>query len=263
MCILVGSALASAGAVMQSVFRNPMAEPFILGISSGAGLGAIIGTILAFNVYAISIFAFFTSILAVVIVYLLAKIEGQVSVESLLLAGIAVNFFLYSLEWLLLIKTDAYMVLSWLVGYFGGIRWVDVKIASLPIIFGVILIGLYSRELNVLLLGDESAHYLGVDVKRVRKILIALVSLITAISTAFVGLIGFVGLMVPHIMRLIVGGDNRVLIPSSALFGAIFLTWADTLTRTLMGDIPVGIITMLCGSPFFLYLLRKKHGTYF
>jgi len=257
MCLLVGSALAVSGAAMQSIFRNPMAEPFVLGMSSGAGLGAIIGMLLAFNVYAISASAFFMSLLAVLMVYTLARIRGEVSIQSLLLAGIAVNFFLYALEWLLLIKTNAHMILSWLVGYFGNIKWFEVKITFIPILLGIFLINLFSKDLNALALGEESAHYLGVNVKRVTRILIPIISLITALSTAFVGLIGFVGLMVPHTVRLLVGEDNRILIPSSALFGGIFLAWADTITRSLMGDVPVGIITMLSGAPFFLYLLRK------
>jgi len=258
MCAIVGSALSTAGVVMQAIFRNPMAEPYVLGISSGAGLGAIIGFIFSFNMYAVSASAFLTSLLVVFLVYSLARIRGVVTTESLLLAGIAVNFFLYALEWLMLIKTRAYLITTWLIGCFGGVDWLSIKISFLPVLLGVLLSLSFSKELNAILLGEESAHYIGVEVKRVRNFLLIISTLITAVSVSFVGLIGFVGLMIPHISRILVGDDHRILIPVSMMIGSIFLIWMDTLSRTVLGNIPVGIITMLCGGPFFLYLLRRR-----
>jgi len=254
MCILVGAALSVSGVVMQAVFRNPLAEPFVLGMSSGAALGAILGFIFNFNFYAISALAFLTSLFSVFLVYSIAKVSKYGQAEALLLSGIAVNFLFYALEWLLLIRTNAYMILSWLVGHFGGIRWLEVRISLIPIVLGIIIIFFFSKDLNALMFGDETAHYLGVDPKFTRNVTVTFTTLITAISTAFVGLVGFVGLMVPHMSRLLIGNDNRFLIPFSAFFGAVFLTWADVLTRLLMGDIPVGIVTMLLGAPFFIYL---------
>jgi len=260
MAFITGMALSTAGVVMQAIFRNPMAEPFILGISAGASVGALIGIVIALNVYVISVSAFFTSMLVIFIVYNLAKVRERITTESLLLAGIAMNFFLYAVEWLILIRSNrAHMILSWLVGYLGGVEWVDVEISLIPVLAGVTAIWIFSRDLNAMLFGEETAHYLGIDVNTVRKILLAMASLITAVCASFVGIIGFVGLMIPHMIRMLIGSDHRFLIPASALFGGIFLVWTDTFTRTFMNDsVPVGIITMLCGAPFFIYLLRAK-----
>lgn len=250
----VGIALSVSGIVMQNVFRNPLAEPYILGISTGAGLGALMGFAIGLF-YLTPVLSFASSIVTVVVVYNLARVRGEITTESLLLSGIAVNFFLYALEWLILIKTNAHLILGWLVGYLGDVVWDDAKIALLSLI-PVALIYPYSKHMNALLLGEENAHYLGVDVKRVVKILIALSTLATSVTVSIAGIIGFVGLMIPHIGRAIVGEDNRILIPASALIGATFLIWADTLARIL--NVPVGIITMLCGGPFFIHVMRSR-----
>ncbi len=253
--IAVGMALSVSGVVMQNVFRNPLAEPYILGISTGAGLGALIGFMIGAGIYVTPIFAFLSAILTVITVYNLAKIRGGITVESLLLSGIAVNFFLYALEWLILVKTNAHLILGWLVGYLGNVVWDDTRIVLFSLI-PTAIVYIYSKHMNALLLGEENAHYLGVDVKKVIKILIALSTLATSITVSIVGIIGFVGLMIPHIGREIVGEDNRFLIPISALVGATFLAWVDVLARIL--DVPVGIITMLCGGPFFIYIMHAK-----
>ncbi len=262
MAFLTGMALSAAGVVMQAIFRNPLAEPFVLGISAGAAVGALLGVLLFFNVYSISISAFLASLLAVFAVYSLAKVRGRITTESLLLSGIAVNFFLYALEWLILIRFNkAHLILTWLVGFLGNVEWLDVKVCLIPVAAGVASIWIFARDLNAMTFGEETAHHLGIDVATVRKILLAISSLITAVCTAFVGVIGFVGLMVPHMIRMVVGADHRILIPASALFGGIFLVWTDTFARTFMNDsVPVGIITMLCGAPFFVYLLRSRYG---
>jgi len=254
MGLIVGVSLAVSGVAMQNVFRNPLAEPYILGVSTGAGLGVLVGFVLGISFYLMPFLAFTSATLTVLTVYNLAKIRGAITTESLLLAGIAMNFFLYALEWLILVKTNAHMILGWLVGYMGNVEWDDVRIVSLSLIPAV-TIYVFANQMNALLLGEENAFYLGVDVKKVLKILIALSTLATSITVAFVGIIGFVGLMIPHIARSIFGEDNRFLIPSSALIGAIFLAWTDALARVL--DVPVGIITMLCGGPFFLYIMKR------
>ncbi len=264
MAFITGMALSTAGVVMQAIFRNPLAEPFILGVSAGAAVGAILGMLMFFSVYAISISAFLSSLLAVFAVYNLARVKGRITTESLLLAGIAVNFFLYALEWLMLIRFNrAHLILTWLVGFLGNVEWLDVKVSIIPVLAGVVSIWVFARDLNAMSFGEETAHYLGVDVATVRKILLAVASLITAVCTSFVGVIGFVGLMIPHMLRMLVGADHRILIPSSALFGGIFLVWTDTFARTIMNDsVPVGIITMLCGAPFFIYLLRSRSSLF-
>ncbi len=253
MGVIVGSSLAVSGVVMQGIFRNPLAEPYVLGVSTGAGLGALIGFTLGIF-YLTPILAFATSLMTVFLVYNLAKVRGCITTESLLLSGIAVNFFLYALEWLILVKTNAHMILGWLVGYLGNVIWDDVKTASLSVI-PCILSFFFSKHLNALLLGEENAHYLGIDVRKTLKILVALSTLATSITVSFVGIIGFVGLMIPHISREMFGEDCRLLIPSSALLGATFLCWSDALARIV--DVPVGIITMLCGGPFFLYVMKS------
>ncbi len=264
MAFITGMALSTAGVVMQAIFRNPLAEPFILGVSAGAAVGAILGMLMFFSVYAISISAFISSLLAVFAVYNLARVKSRITTESLLLAGIAVNFFLYALEWLMLIRFNrAHLILTWLVGFLGNVEWLDVKVSIIPVFAGVVSIWVFARDLNAMSFGEETAHYLGVDVATVRKLLLAVASLITAVCTSFVGVIGFVGLMIPHMLRMLVGADHRILIPSSALFGGIFLVWTDTFARTIMNDsVPVGIITMLCGAPFFIYLLRSRSSLF-
>ncbi len=264
MAFITGMALSTAGVVMQAIFRNPLAEPFILGVSAGAAVGAILGMLMFFSVYAISISAFISSLLAVFAVYNLARVKSRITTESLLLSGIAVNFFLYALEWLMLIRFNrAHLILTWLVGFLGNVEWLDVKVSIIPVFAGVVSIWVFARDLNAMSFGEETAHYLGVDVATVRKLLLAVASLITAVCTSFVGVIGFVGLMIPHMLRMLVGADHRILIPSSALFGGIFLVWTDTFARTIMNDsVPVGIITMLCGAPFFIYLLRSRSSLF-
>ncbi|RJS70738.1 MAG: iron ABC transporter permease [Candidatus Syntrophoarchaeum sp. WYZ-LMO15] len=261
---LVGMALAVAGGVMQGVFKNPMADPFILGISTGAAVGAIIGmTVLtSIGLYMRPLMAFLGAILTIFVVYNLARVGGKVAIDTLLLAGIAFGYFLYSVEWLLLIVfTDSpHEILSWLIGYLGNASWMDVKYTTAPVLLGVFLIFLFARDLNAMLLGDETAHYIGIGVESVRKILLALASLITAITVAFGGIIGFVGLIMPHMTRLIVGPDHRILLPASALSGAIFVIWTDTLARTVLApaEVPVGVITPLFGAPLFIYLLVTR-----
>ena len=270
--VLVGMALATAGAVYQGLFRNPMADPYVLGASSGAALGATIG----FAVFSgrhfsslspVSVLAFAGALLATVLVYNLARVGRRVSLTVLLLAGIAVSTFLSSLTSMLMILqgTEMQRIVFWLMGGFSAGRWSHV-FDILPFIFlGFGAVMLYARDLNLMLLGEEKAHQLGVNIPRLRVVLAFSASLLVAAAVSVSGIIGFAGLVVPHMLRLVTGPDHRRLIPVSALAGGVFLLAADTVARTILAptELPVGVITAFLGAPFFIYLLRKgkKAGT--
>lgn len=264
--MLVGSALAAAGAVMQGIFRNALADPGILGVSAGGAFGAVLafttGLALA-GLWIVPIFAFVGGMLAAVVVYLLSLERGRTNVMSLLLAGIALNAFLSALISVLVLLgedyTETLTILQWLIGGLAGRGWRHVYVITLPILIGIALIYRYSRDLNLFLLGEETAQSLGTDVPRTRLILLAAGALLTSVAVSMVGPIGFVGLVVPHILRLVIGPDYRVLLPASVLGGAVFLVLADTLARMVMlnQELPVGVITGVIGGPFFLYLLWR------
>ena len=265
--LLVGAALSVAGATLQGLFKNPMADPFIIGISSGAGLGAAFciasGIVLS---YATPLMAFIGASIAVFLVYNIARVGGKVPVDTLLLSGIAVSYFLSAItSFLMYMSENLHQIVFWLMGGLGGSGWGHVKIAFPLIFFGILIIYFFARDMNVMLLGEEAAQHLGIEVERFKRVMMLLASLITAAAVSFSGLIGFVGLVIPHIVRLLVGPDHRILIPSSALFGGIFLVWADTLARTIFAptELPVGIITAFFGAPFFIYLLRSRKKSIF
>ena len=262
----VGFALATAGVVMQGFFRNPMADPSIVGVSSGAAVGAVATIVLPFAFpFGLELqgAAFVSAILTAFGVYLIATRDGHTPTATLLLAGVAVQTFLGAVISLLLIHSGQSLrrVVYWLMGHLGGTTWDDVLVIAviLPPLFVLLL--LYTRDLNVLLLGEEDAHALGIEVERTKRLLLAASSVVTAAAVAVTGVIGFVGLIVPHAMRLIVGPDHRILLPTSALAGASFLVATDTLARSGATEIPVGIVTAALGAPFFLYLLRSREVT--
>ena len=258
---LVGAALSLAGVIVQGLFRNQLADPYVLGVSSGAALGAALSlTFLpAFiGVYTTPLAAFIGGLAAIFLVYNIVKLCGRFTANALLLAGIAVAYLfsaiLSAVIWIS--SRDSQGILLWIMGGLWGADWLKVEIAS-PIILSCAFIAFaYSRDLNALLLGEELAQSLGVNVNLLEKLLPILAALITSAAVSFSGAIGFIGLMMPHIMRLIVGPDHRILIPSSALAGGIFLMWADMLARYLM-EIPIGVITAMAGTPFFIYLMRR------
>ena len=262
----VGLALATAGTVMQGFFRNPMADPSIIGVSSGAAVGAVATIVLPFTFpFGLELqgAAFVAAILTAFGVYLVATQGGHTPTATLLLAGVAVQTFLGAVISLLLLHSGRSLrrVVYWLMGHLGGTTWDEVRViaVALPPLFVVLLF--YARDLNVLLLGEEEAHSLGVDVERTKRILLGISSVVTAAAVAVTGVIGFVGLIVPHGMRLLVGPDHRILLPTSALAGASFLVATDTLARSGPAEIPVGIVTAALGAPFFLYLLRSREVT--
>ncbi len=258
----VGFALGAAGAVMQGFFRNPMADPTIIGISSGAAVGAV-----AVIVYSLSVsvqFAAFVGALAAAgLVYGLATKNGRTGVATLLLAGIAVQMFLGAIvSYMMHVSDDEGLrsAVYWLMGNLLYKSWSDVAAVVPPVLLGFGVLLFFARDLNILLLGEREARTLGVNPGRTKMVLLAVSSIVTAAAVAVAGVIGFVGLIVPHAMRLVVGPDHRVLIPTSALAGAVFLVWADAVARSVMGgaEMPVGIVTALVGVPFFLYLLRTR-----
>ncbi len=267
LAILVGAALAVAGVVFQGLFRNPLADPYILGASSGAAFGAAIALVsgsrlLLFGLGARPLFAFAGTLLTTVLVYRITGKSGRSSITTLLLAGIAVSAFISALTTLLLYfyQEELGRVIFWTLGGFSYTRWGEVQVVLPYLISGFALAYRYVRELNLLLLGEEKAHQLGLDVVRLQRSLLFAASLLVAAAVSVAGTIGFVGLVVPHVMRLLLGPDHRSLLPLSALAGGVFLLAADTLARMLLApvELPVGILTSFVGGPFFLYLLRNN-----
>ncbi|MFP4627090.1 MAG: vitamin B12 ABC transporter permease BtuC [Natronomonas sp.] len=258
---IVGFALATAGTVMQGFFRNPMADPSIIGVSTGAAVGAVAFIVFPISfAYGLSVFAFTGALLAGFAVYLIATEGGRTPVTTLLLAGIAIQTFLGAVISYLMLDADDNLAQAvyWLMGHLHASTWGKVRV-SLPVVVVLFIILLaYARDLNVLMLGEEDAHTLGIEVERTKRILLAGSSVVTAAAVAVSGVIGFVGLIVPHMMRLVVGPDHRILLPTSALAGAIFLVATDTVARMGPAEMPVGIITAAIGAPFFLYLLRRR-----
>lgn len=256
---VVGFALAAAGTVMQGFFRNPMADPSIIGVSSGAAVGAVASIVLPLGV-GLRPAAFAGAIVTAFGVYLVATENGRTPVATLLLAGVAVQTFLGAVISYLLVNSGESLdqAVYWLMGHLHNSSWSEVALLVPVVVPVFFLLSVYASDLNVLLLGEEDAQTLGIEVERTKRILLVTASLITAAGVAVSGVIGFVGLIVPHMMRLVVGPDHRILLPTSALAGAIFLVGADTVARAGPAEVPVGIVTAALGAPFFLYLLRTR-----
>ena len=268
MGVFVGAGLAVVGVTMQAVVRNPLADPYILGISSGASVGAVM--VLAFGafafagIYAISVGAFLGAILTFLIVFLLAQSNGRLNPARLILAGVAVAYFFSGLTSFITLTSDnrelARAVLAWLLGSLAGTDWVELTLPTAVLFFGSVYLVLQARGLNALIVGDETAATLGVDLTRFRRSLFWVVSLVTGVMVAVSGAIGFIGLMIPHIVRLMVGTDHRRVLPVSIFVGSIFLILVDVIARTAFDpvELPVGVITSLLGGPFFLWLLHRQ-----
>ncbi len=264
--ILVGLSLATAGTALQGLFKNPMADPYIIGIASGAAVGAALSIMVLpqiFSIYTTPIMAFLGALFTIFLVYNIATVGGKIPVDTLLLTGIAVSLFLGAvLAFMMSIAGEAlHNIFFWIMGGFWLANWIQVKIIVLPVLVCFGLIYLFAKDLNAMLLGEESAQTLGINVETSKRILLVLSALITAAAVSFTGTIGFVGLIIPHITRILVGPDHRILFPASALVGGIFLVWTDALAR-LLGEMPVGILTAFFGAPFFIYLLRKRKRGY-
>jgi iron complex transport system permease protein len=269
---LVGGGLALTGAVMQAIFRNPMAEPGIIGVSAGAAFGAVTALYLGATTFSMLLAptgAFIGALGCTFVVYALASSgHGRLSVTTLLLSGVAVGSIVSALtSFVLALSLRQWEVgrqmLSWLMGDFEGRSWGHVALVFPLTLVGSVWLALHGRELNLLLTGEESALSLGIDVPALRRNLIVWASLVTAAAVSAVGVIGFVGLIVPHLLRLAMGPDNRRLLPAAFLGGAIFLTTADLVCRLAsLSDLRPGVVTSLVGGPFFLYLLIRSRRTW-
>ncbi len=258
---LAGASLAVCGAGFQGIFKNPMADPFVLGVSSGAALGAAIGIVLHFGT---TLLAFVGAFLTITLVYNISKIGKKVPVATLLLSGIAVSQTLSATMSIIMIlnKQSMDQIMFWTMGSLNGKGWGQI-ITVLPYsLLGIVLLLTTCRELDIMLTGEETAIQLGVNVESLKKRVLFASTVITAAVISVTGIIGFVGLVVPHVVRMITGPKHRVLMPLSLLFGGTFLIICDTAARSMaVWEIPVGIITSLCGGPFFIYLLRRmKRG---
>lgn len=267
--MLVGAALSLSGCTLQSVFRNPMADPFVLGISAGAALGAAVAMALAETTTAAgsglaAVLSFVFALLTIAVVYMMARVRGRVATFSLLLSGFAMSSLLSALMSMIMIleRDKMEQVVMWTMGSLSAMSWEKVLVTAPLIALCAGVLMLYARPLNVMLSGDESAESLGIDTHRTRRNILILTSLLSAAAVSVSGVIGFVGLMVPHLLRLAAGPDNRTLMPLSLAGGAAYLLFCDILARTIVPgrELPVGIVTAILGVPFFVVLLHRSHG---
>jgi iron complex transport system permease protein len=261
--LLAGAGLAVAGVIFQGILRNNLAEPYVLGVSSGAGLGAVLAMFFSLSIELMPLIAFFGAALTMLVVYNLAKINGRVSSQGLLLSGVIVGAIFSSLLlfFVSVSPNEAMHGITWWL--LGSLQIYDVKLlwlVGIMIALGISAAVYLSRDLNAISLGEEEAGHLGINVELVKKILFIVASFITAGIVCLCGIIGFVGLIIPHAARILLGSDNRRVLPASAILAGTFLILADTLSRTLIPpvEIPIGVITALIGGPVFIILLRKR-----
>ncbi len=275
LAVLVGAALAISGAALQGLFRNPLADPGLIGITSGAALfvsaaivlfGGIFTGIL--GMYGLSLAAFMGGLLVSLLIFRLSKLTGTVSLTYMLLAGIALNALALSgINFMTFLSTDQQMrtINFWMMGSLGGADWQSVIACAVLITPCLLLMLSHAKALNILMLGEEEASYLGIHVERLKLIVIVTAALSVGAAVSVSGIIVFIGLIIPHLIRLTIGPDHRMLIPASAICGAILLVVADTIARTIVSpaEMPVGILTSLIGGPFFLWLLIKQYAERF
>lgn len=264
---LVGSGLAVAGASYQGMFKNPLADPYVLGVSAGAALGATIAIVLNMsgsNIVVIPILAFIGAIISVTLVYNIGKISGKLSSSILILAGVAVSSLFNSIISLIMVmnRDATERILYWTMGSFNASTYKNLMFLLPTVLLGSFFIYLEKRSLNIIAAGEEEAYTLGIEVEKVKRKLILISTLMVAVIVSVSGIIGFVGFIIPHITRVIVGANHRELIPFSAVIGAIFIILCDTIARVAISptELPVGIVTAMFGGPYFIYLLWKKRG---
>ncbi len=267
MAALVGAGLSLAGAAFQGLFRNPLAGPYVLGVSSGASFGAVLSMVLGIQINilgvgAVPTMAFAGALLTIFVVYNLSRWNGEVDVTTMLLAGIAISAMFSALISLLLTFAREHVIGSavfWMMGGLSGASWARLYLVGIPFLLGSVSLWFLAQPLNAFLLGEEEAHNLGVNISVLKKAVLVIASLLTASAVAASGAIGFVGLIVPHAVRAFVGPDHRRLLPGSAVVGAGFLILADTAARTVLApmQLQVGILTALLGGPFFIYILKR------
>jgi len=262
---LVGAGLSVSGAIFQALLKNPLADPYILGVSSGAAVGAIVAILMGLSTlsFGLPLASFMGALLTILAVFYFGRQEGKIHPNTLLLAGVIIGSFLSALIMFFISvsqKEELHTIIFWLMGDFSFSNYQTIRIIFPYILLSFLFLYSRARQLNLILSGEEDALQLGVNVENLRLISYLSASLLTAASVSVCGLIGFVGLIVPHSVRLILGPDHRLLIPSSALVGASFLIASDTLARTLLApiELPVGVITATFGGPFFIYLLKTR-----
>ncbi|MFC1703507.1 FecCD family ABC transporter permease [Candidatus Omnitrophota bacterium] len=261
--ILVGAGLGVCGVVLQAILRNPLAEPYLLGTSSGAGLGAVVGIIIGISGAALPFVAFLGALLTIFLVYNIARENNTIPVQSLILSGVIVAIALSGIVVFLvsLHSSEALHGMMWWL--LGSLQVYDLKLLSIVtaiVVSGIILIFILAQDLNAISIGEEAALHLGIDIEKIKKILLLITSLITGALVSISGMIGFVGLIIPHIMRFIVGPDHKRLIPATCIGAAAFLVLCDTFSRSIVPpvEIPIGVITAFVGAPIFITLLRRK-----
>ncbi len=261
---IVGYTLSLGGVVFQGILKNPLADPFILGVSSGAGLGAVLAIVMGFSFdLGVPLFAFLGALISISIVIAIGKREVGEESTTLILSGVIVNaFFTAVIMFFITTSSDSrlHSMLFWLYGDLSQSKYWPVGVVLPGLFIASIVIFSYSKHINLITAGEDVAAYMGVNVQRTKSVCILLVSIVIGLVVAFSGLIGFVGLIVPHLGRMLFGSDHRILIPVSALGGASFMIIADTIARTIIspGELPVGVITAFAGSPFFIYLLKTR-----
>ena len=261
---LVGAGLALSGVIYQGILLNPLADPYTLGISSGAAFGAslaLLANLTLWSQFSTPLFAFAGAIATLFIVMRLSTFNGLISAQTLILSGVIVGAILSAgISFMkYLADEQVAIIIFWLMGSFGSSTWSGVLLLLVTVLFGLCITLYFSRDLNIMSLGKRSSDSLGVETAKIRKILLISASFVTAICVALTGIIGFIGLIVPHLMRYIVGPDNRKLLPASALAGAILLLIADTITRAVLPmEVPIGVLTALIGGPFFCIIFRQK-----
>ena len=269
LAVIVGAALACAGAVMQGVFGNPLAEPGVVGVSSGAALAAAASIAFGASIlgaWTVPIFAFVGGLITTLLVYLMSRDGGRTEVVTLVLTGVAVNAVANAGMAFVMFAADTQAreeIVFWTLGSLNGTRWQYVMLVLPLAIVGVAGSVLLARQLDLLSLGDRAARHVGVDVERLRLIAIVLVALLTAAAVSFCGIIGFVGLVIPHLIRILLGPGHKSLVPASAIGGSLLLVSADLVARTAVpyADLPIGMLTALVGGPFFFWLLRRTRRT--
>lgn len=267
---IVGACLSLAGLGFQAISRNPLADPSVLGVSSGASFGVLVAMLLGLagpfaNPAVLTLFAFAGALLAAVIVYAVAQVDGRLPITTLLLSGVIIGLFFTACVMLataLLAAAELQSVVFWLMGNLAPASGRTLAVLALVLAIGVAVLSREAGQLNLLALGEEQALQLGVEAERVKRLVFVAASLITGAAISAAGSIGFVGLIVPHAARLLLGPDNRALVPAAGLLGAAFLILADLAARTVVApaELPVGVITSFCGAPLFIYLLRTRRG---
>lgn len=267
--MIVGASLAVCGVSMQALVRNNLADPFILGVSNGAAafatLGMLFGAFSFLGTYSLSISAFLGSAVTIIFVYMISRVRGRINITQLLLSGVAISMIMDGVT--SIIKLGAPNALGlhnaefWMSGSLAGAKWAYLKLPLIVLILCISFLMIHYRGLNLLLLGDESAGALGVNVRRLQKELVLVASLMAGVTIAVSGAIGFVGLMVPHFTRLLVGGDHKKVLPISALLGGILVVWVDVAARLIIApeELPVGILTAVIGGPVFIWMLKRNN----